>query len=98
VLERIKALGVKPTHARKTKGPQPLAGETVVFTGALERMTRPEAQRRAEAAGAAISSVVSKKVTLVVAGPGAGSKLDEARRLGLEVMDEASFFRRIGER
>ena len=97
VLERLKALGVRPTHARKAKGPQPLAGETVVFTGSLERMTRPEAQRRAEAAGATISSVVSKKVSLVVAGPGAGSKLDEARKLGLEVLDEAGFFRRIGE-
>ena len=59
-------------------------------------MTRPEAQKQAEDAGARIASAISKKVTLVVAGPGAGSKLDEARKLKLEIMDEAEFLKRIG--
>jgi DNA ligase (NAD+) len=98
VLERLAKAGVKPVAEQRAKGPQPLAGELVVFTGGLEAMSRPEAQRKAESAGAQVASGVGKKVTLVVAGPGAGSKLDEARRLGIEVIDEAAFLRRIGER
>jgi DNA ligase (NAD+) len=96
VLERLEAAGVRPVKPAKPKGPQPLAGQTVVFTGALERLPRPEAQKRAEVAGARIATGVSRKVTLVVAGPGAGSKLDEARGLGIEVIDEAEFLKRIG--
>jgi DNA ligase (NAD+) len=68
----------------------------VVFTGGLETMSRPEAQRLAEEAGARSASGISKKVTLVVAGPGAGSKLDEAKKLGLEIVDEVGFLKRIG--
>jgi DNA ligase (NAD+) len=98
VLDRLARAGVKPVAEKKAKGPQPLAGEVVVFTGALERMTRPEAQKKAERAGARIASGVSRKVTLVVAGPGAGSKLDEASKLGLAVIDEAEFLKRIGEK
>jgi DNA ligase (NAD+) len=97
VLERLKLAGVKPVMEARAKGPQPLAGEVMVFTGGLERMTRPEAQRRAEALGARIAGAISKKVTLVVAGPGAGSKLDEARKHGVKVIDEAAFLERIGE-
>ena len=96
VLERLKAAGVKPVHERRAKGPQPFAGETMVFTGTLESMPRPEAQRRAEEAGATIASSVSKKVTLVVAGPGAGSKLTDAARLGVAVIDEKAFLKRLG--
>ncbi len=96
VLERLKQAGVKPVHVAKPKGPQPLAGETMVFTGSLESMSRPEAQKRAEAMGARIAGSVSKKVTLVVAGPGAGSKLDEAKQLGIAVIDERAFLERIG--
>jgi DNA ligase (NAD+) len=98
VLERLKTAGVKPVHEKKAKGPQPFAGETMVFTGTLEEMPRPEAQRRAEEAGASIASSVSKKVTLVVAGPGAGTKLGEAGRLGIRVIDEAAFLKRLGSR
>jgi len=96
VLERLKKAGVKPVHEARPKGPQPLAGETVVFTGGLEALSRPEAQKRAEAAGARIASGVTKKVTLVVAGPGAGSKLEEASKLGIKVIDEVSFLKLIG--
>jgi len=98
VLERLKKSGVKPVQAAKPKGPQPLAGETIVFTGGLESMSRPEAQKLAEEAGAKIAGGISKVVTLVVAGPGAGSKLDKATRLGIPVIDEAAFFKRIGAR
>jgi len=98
VLERLKEYGVRPVAEKKAKGEQPLAGEVVVFTGGLETMSRPEAQRKAEAAGAQNASAIGKKVTLVVAGPGAGGKLAEARKLGIPVIDEAAFLRRIGER
>jgi DNA ligase (NAD+) len=67
----------------------------MVFTGSLESMSRPEAQRKAEDAGARIASGITRKVTLVVAGPGAGSKLDQARTLGLAVIDEGRFVARL---
>jgi DNA ligase (NAD+) len=97
VLERLEQAGVRPERAPKRKGPQPLEGQVMVFTGGLERFSRPEAQRKAESLGATIASGISKKVTLVVAGPGAGTKLDEARKLKIEVIDEATFLERIGE-
>jgi DNA ligase (NAD+) len=61
-------------------------------------MPRPDAQRLAERHGARVAGSISKKVTLVVAGPGAGTKLDEARKLGLKVIDERSFLKRVGEK
>ena len=96
VIERLLRAGIKPVHEARVKGPQPLAGQVMVFTGGLESLTRPEAQKRAEDAGARIASVISKRVTLVVAGPGAGSKLDEAHKLKLEIIDEAEFLKRVG--
>jgi DNA ligase (NAD+) len=74
----------------------PVAGMTIVFTGALERMTRDEAKAMAERLGAKVSGSVSKKTNLVVAGPGAGSKLADAQKHGVEVISEDVWFERVG--
>jgi DNA ligase (NAD+) len=88
---------VKILDAEKPRTATPIAGKTVVFTGALERMTRDEAKAMAERLGAKVAGSVSKKTDYVVAGPDAGSKLTKARELGVTVLTEDEWFRLIGE-
>ena len=74
----------------------PIAGKTVVFTGTLTVMGRSEAKAKAQTLGAKVAGSVSKKTDLVVAGPGAGSKLKEAEALGVKVVTEEEYFALIG--
>jgi DNA ligase (NAD+) len=89
---------VTPTPLAAVAVSSPVSGKTVVFTGTLELMTREEAKSMAERLGAKVSGSVSKKTDLLVAGPGAGSKLKEAEKHGVEVIDEAEWFKRVGEK
>ena len=84
--------------AEKPKTDTPVAGKTVVFTGSLEKMTRDEAKAMAERLGAKVAGSVSKKTDYLVAGPGAGSKLAEAKKHGVAVLTEDDWFKLVGEK
>jgi len=88
LVERLRAAGLKFDYQVKRKKGGPLEGMTFVLTGALPNLSREEATRLIESAGGKVSGSVSRKTSYVVAGEEAGSKLDKARGLGVEVIDE----------
>ena len=94
VQDLVEQLDIQDAEAPKTD--TAVAAKTVVFTGALERMTRDEAKAQAESLGAKVASSVSKKTDIVVAGPGAGSTLKTAAELGLQVLTEDEWLALIG--
>ena len=99
LIEKLRAAGVRMKDERKKpKGKQPLAGTTVVITGTLSTMSREEAIAAAKDAGARVASSVSKKTDFVVVGDNPGTKAAKAEELGVEMIDEQAFRKRLGGR
>jgi len=96
LVDALLAAGVTPSWVRRDTSGGPFAGMTVVVTGTLASMSRAEAEEAVRDGGGKAAGSVSKKTALVVAGEAAGSKLTKARALGVEVIDEAEFLRRLG--
>jgi len=95
LVKRLQQAGLRFSGQRKRRGTR-LAGKTFVLTGALEHYTREEAKKLIEDAGGKVASAVSKKTDYVVAGAEPGSKLDKARELGIQVVDEAGLKELLG--
>jgi DNA ligase (NAD+) len=99
LIERLRVHGLRMDEGTEFR-PQSsgkLAGKTVVLTGRLESLTRSEAQDLLRQAGAKVTSSVSRNTDLVIAGDEPGSKVDRARELGVEIVDEAGFFEMLKE-
>jgi DNA ligase (NAD+) len=97
LLQKLRKAGLRMKDpARKRKPTGPLAGKTIVLTGGLEAMSREEAIKAAQDAGARVASSVSKKTDFVVAGTDPGTKYDKAQSLGVEIIDEKGFLKRLG--
>lgn len=96
LIERLRKAGLNFTEPNIGSEDGPFAGKTVVITGTLPTLSRSDATALIERAGGHVSGSVSKKTSVLVAGEEAGTKLDKARQLGVEVIDEAELLRRLG--
>ena len=96
LIEKLREAGVRlQDEPPPDEGPKPLEGTTIVLTGGMDTLSRDEATKLAQRAGARVSSSVSKKTDFIVAGENPGSKYDQALKLGIEVIDEPEFLRRL---
>ncbi len=95
LIERLRERGLRMDEPQPANTAGPLSGATVVLTGTLPSLSRGEATRLIEQAGGRVSGSVSRKTSFVVAGEEAGSKLDKARQLGVDVIDEAALMARL---
>lgn len=98
VLQRLSVLGIRPQGRAPSHKVDAFAGKTFVLTGSLETMTRGEAQERIRSRGGNVSGSVSRKTDYVIAGPGAGSKLADAREHGVGVLSEEQFLALLDEK
>ena len=96
LVERLRSYDVS-FHESTTTGAGALSGQSYVITGTLPNLSRTRAVELIETAGGRVTASVSKNTTALVVGEAAGSKLDQARALGIEQLDEAALLRRIGE-
>ncbi len=96
IIERLRKAGVVMKEAGATEGPKPLDGKVIVLTGGLRGMTRDDAKDLILRLGGRVSGSVSKKTDFVVVGEDAGSKADDARRLGVKTLDEDAFLKLVG--
>ena len=97
VLADLFDAGVAPSDVVWETKASPVSGKTLVFTGALEALSRDEAKAQAERLGAKVSGSVSAKTDLLIAGPGAGSKLKKAKDLGIETIDEQAWLKLVAD-
>ncbi len=95
-VHELKAVGIDPHAKKAAAGEQPLAGLTIVVTGTLEKFKRNEIEELIAQLGGRVAGSVSKKTSFVLAGEEAGSKIDKAKELGVEVIDEKAFLKKIG--
>jgi DNA ligase (NAD+) len=91
LIKALQAVGINPKIEKQQKVPQIFEGKTVVFTGTLTKFTRDEAKELVRTRGGNATESVSRKTDFVVAGPGAGSKLDKAKELGIKILTEEEF-------
>ncbi len=95
LVKTLQEAGINPRGAEKEKESGIFSGKIFVFTGSLEKFTRDEAQEMVRLRGGSATGSVSRKTDYVVAGPGAGSKLDKAKLLGIRILSEDEFLKMV---